>query len=467
MADFDLTRRKFMMVGTTSLLAIDGDVARQVDGSGSKASEYDFQGVADLLGPLEARPEPGDGFFDKKIAFAYRYEATDGGRYFIENGDTEWTTIMANPQTQVDEVRVEDYKSFFDHTFARPEAPDDKNWIYTDADVTKQDSEIELAGTTVLETTQHGNYPPGTESIAGWAGRLTGQPTGGTARTGYYNDQNGFGSGEDATDSFVFLRKNGTDHTVYRPDWNGYVPSSRLYVNNEPVITRCPHLFYGGGSIRVRALIHENNQTQLRTLHTFTPDNTPSDWAVGPPFDQPNLPIRFETESLTGGSLRANAAHYERGESDAETRVNGEHFSGVSAPTDDWVPLLSWQKRSGWDMVNVRPLKISVAASGADAKLELQLNPSLSSATFNLPTHTDSDECAVEVTRDGDQGSITADGQRRWPGYVTAGQGNKSGNVSSEDLSFNLPNNQIVTLAAQGVGGSATLSGTVGWKEFF
>lgn len=465
----DTSRRKFMQVGAVSVLGLSGDLNGQVDTSGEPNREYEFQGVADLMGPADARPAAGSEFFDNKIYYWYRYEETDtGDRYFISQDDNAWRLLTMNPETQVDEVRVEDYTSFFDHTFARPGAPDDKNWFYSEADVTKFESEIELAATTMLESTQHGNYPPGTESIAGWACRVTGTPTSGEAVAGYFNDQNGFGCGEDATDSFVFLRKAGVTTKVYRSDWNGdHTPSSRAWVSDEPVITRAPHLFYGGGSIKIRALIHDDNETRVRTLHTFTPANTPSDWAAGPPFDQPNLPITFETNSLAGGALRANAGHYERGNSDAERRVSGEHFAAITVPTDDWVPLLSWQKRTDWDMVNVKPLTISVSATSNDIKIELQLDPTLTGATFGLPIHTDSDETAVEVTSDGNQGTIDVDGQRRWVGYASAGQANKGGDATTTDLDFNLPNDQIVTLAAQAEEGSATASGSVSWSEFF
>jgi hypothetical protein len=317
---------------------------------------------------------------------------------------------------------------------------------------------------------QRGNYPPGTESIAGWAWRVTGTPTAGDGRAGYYTADNGFGVGEDTTDSFIFLRKGGTEETVYRSDWNGdYNPDSRAWVNDQPVIVRVPHLFYGGGSIRVRSLIHDNNATRVRTLHTFTPDNTPAGWADGPPFDQPNLPIRFESNSLSGGAVRANAAHYERGESGAETRINGEHIETVDVTTSDWTPLISWRKRTGWESVNVRPLNVAVEAAGNDVELELQLNPVLDgNESFGLPVHTSSDETSVEVaTNNGNTYSITTDGERRWLSFAIAGQGNQSGEATASKLDFSLPNDQIVTLAAQSVGGSATVSGFVALEEFF
>jgi len=234
-------------------------------------------------------------------------------------------------------------------------------------------------------------------------------------------------------------------------------------VNQEPRIVRFPHLYYGGGQIPCRGLFHEGTDAELRTMHTFTPANTPDRWDVGPPFDQPNLAIQFETSGLAGGALRANAAHYEFGESETETRINGEHITGKSVDTSGWTPLISWRKRSGWEMVNVKPLKVGLSAESADVKLELQLDPVLGSPTWLLPTHSSSSETAVEVDT---SGSLDSNGERRWPGYVTAGQLNE-GSIIQNDVDFNLPTGQAVSLAAQGVGGTASVSGVLAWEEFF
>ena len=456
-----------MIAGTSSMLALDGSIKQDVS-SIQKEGQYKFDGVADLIGPKDARPERTDPFFDDKIAFAYRYEATDTGeRYFITEDKTEWLPIMTYDTTRVNEVRVEDQQSFFDHTFARPNAPSDKDWIYTPADITQVGSELELASTTTLESTQHGNYSPGSEAIAGWAMRLTGTPTAGEGLAGYYNADDGFGVGEDTTDSFVWLRKNGTDHRVYRSNWNGTVPDSRVWVRDYPIVTRAPHLFYGEGPVEIKALLPESDDADLVTLHTFTTDNVPDSWADGAIIDQPNLPVKFESDGLTGGAVRANAAHYEFGDSNAETRINGEHFYGVTVTTTGWTPLISWEKRTGWDMVNVKPLKIDTSAVTNDIKLELQLGPTLTGETWSLPTNSSADETAVEVTQQGDQGTIDVLGERRWTGYAKGGQQNRATTGVSENLRFNLPNDKVVTLAAQAVGGDAEAYGTVGWEEFF
>jgi len=93
----DLSRREFMQVGAVSLLSLQSGGNMQVDNTQPR-EEYEFQGVADLMGPLAARPAPDDPFFDNKQYYWYRYEATDAGRYFISQDDDEWTNISIMEQ---------------------------------------------------------------------------------------------------------------------------------------------------------------------------------------------------------------------------------------------------------------------------------------------------------------------------------------------------------------------------------
>lgn len=463
-----LTRRGFIeLTGVAGAMSLSGGgVRQQLSDTQVDVEEFDHHGL--LIGPESARPAADGPWLGQWDTYAFAYFATDTGRKWdITHTDDGWNrmaTEFTAPTNQLNEVQTQNEISFFNHTFARPSAPDTKNWDFTPADITKFNSEVELAATTTLQTNQRGNYPPGSEATAGVAFRLTGTPTAGSAFGGYFDADNGVLVGEDTTDSFVELRKGGTTKTVYRPNWNGHVPDSRVWDNNRPVITRFPHLFYGGGDIIVKALLHGASGSEMRELHRFTPDNVNDTFGDGPPFDQPNLPARFESDSLTGGNLRANAAHYQFSLSETEQRVNGETFTGVDAGTTGWTPLIAWRKRSGWDMVNVRPLKLKVAAETNDALLEIQLNPTLSGGTWSRPTHTGDSETAVEVNTGV---SLDANGERRWPGYATQGQGGQPGEAVAEDLTFNLPADQEIVLAAQGVGGTSTLSGVVGWQEFF
>lgn len=482
-----------MMVGATSLLSINSGSRPQIQVQSNGSNDYQFQGVADLIGPRDARPDPGDEFFEgngkyKRVAYAYRYEATDTQeRFFKTDDDPTWrdiTNTMSVPETQVDEVRVEDLSSFFNHTFTRPGAPDTKSWAFVDSEVTKFSSEIELASSTGLVGKQRGNYPPGSEAIPGVAFRLTDTPTSGEAFGGYFADRNddqipdvGFGFGSDSTSDFAFIAKEGTIQRIRQSDWNGVDIPDRPFTNHYPRICRFPHLFYGGGAIRWRIVDHitEDGQPKavLKTVHTETPD-TVAEYGTpfndGPPFEQPNLPPAFTSNNLSGANIRANASHYESGEDEMENRLNGEFFSNTSVGQTGWTPLLSWRKRDGWDMVNVKPFKVGVVSESSDVQVEIQLGTDITAtdSDYSLPTHTPDNGTSVEVTTVGD---INTPGQRRWIGYAQAGSSgafsSSPGLIGESSLDFNLSGNDIVTLAANGVGGSATVWGYVSWEEYF
>lgn len=456
------TRRGFMELAGSTLILGDSDLAPQMEQS-------DRDGNPDVYGLVldRTRPSPERVAREWDTYRLVHLDPTTGEKAYLTHTINGWREIpMPIPTNQLNEVETQQAISFFNHTFARPESPDLKNWLFESANVTKEQSEVELASTASLRTTQRGNYPPGAEATPGVAFRVTGTPTGGDALAGYATDANGIVVGEDATDSFVELRKGGVSKRVHREDWNGDIPSERVWADRSPVITRFPHLFYGGGDLKVRAHVHGEASSELLTLHRFTPDSVADEFPEGPPIDQPNLPVVFASDSLSGGNLRANACHYQFELSESENRVNGEHFENVSVSATEWTPLIAWRKRTDWDMVNVKPLRIfaNAAGNGSDAKLELQLNASVSGGTWGTPTHTSSSETSVEVNS-----GITLDtlGERRWPGYAVSGQGGQGGEVASDNLTFNLPSTQTIVLAAQGVGGSATLSGFVAWEEYF
>lgn len=90
----DLSRRRFVQIGVSSVFSVGGVDAPQLSGGADTTGDYQFQGVADLMGPLDARPEPGDEFFENKDFYAYQYYSMDeGGRYFIRQSDDAWTKL--------------------------------------------------------------------------------------------------------------------------------------------------------------------------------------------------------------------------------------------------------------------------------------------------------------------------------------------------------------------------------------
>lgn len=90
--DHDFSRREFILAGTLPIVSISDGGELQVESQQPK-EEYEFDGVAYLLGPASARPAAGGDFFDNKIAYAYIYENHDGARFMITDGDSAWSEL--------------------------------------------------------------------------------------------------------------------------------------------------------------------------------------------------------------------------------------------------------------------------------------------------------------------------------------------------------------------------------------
>jgi len=100
-------------------------------------------------------------------------------------------------------------------------------------------------------------------------------------------------------------------------------------------------------------------------------------------------------------------------------------------------------------------------------KVELQLSPTLddeSDSAFVLPTNCSDSETAVEVST---SNSITANGERRKVG--TAPDTIRGGGGEPHGFNFNVPADQIVTVAAKAFGAQSggELIGHVEWEEMF
>jgi hypothetical protein len=88
------TRREFLAAGTVALTSLPGDVQLQLE-SGDGADNPDYRALPLLLGPKDARPEPGGPFFDDKVEpYAYIYESTFGDRAFISDQYDSWQPLV-------------------------------------------------------------------------------------------------------------------------------------------------------------------------------------------------------------------------------------------------------------------------------------------------------------------------------------------------------------------------------------
>jgi hypothetical protein len=261
----------------------------------------------------------------------------------------------------------------------------------------------------------------------------------------------------------VWAADDGTKTKIYETDegnggWNG--SSLRGFEGfSKPRIMWVDHLWYRGGPVAWRVLDYYDtpDDLTLKTIHVENP----------PVFDNPNQPMFVEVDSGTDSSncsFELDAVHYVKSEEEQESRPNGQEFKQVSVGTSGWTHLCSFRKKSGWNSVEVDPARVSATVADNPVVVQVTTNASLSSTNYSEPPNTSSSETAIEATTDG---TIDDVGERREVLIFASGQKNQSAVGSDEEVKFRVPENQPVTLSAQAIGNSATMSGVFGWAEAF
>lgn len=380
------------------------------------------------------------------------------------------------------EVEVREFKSFFNHQFSHIPQNEDISKLYfttnqtTNTTIDRHGAEYRLhldASTNEsisIETNEHGHYSPGSIALPGIGMRVGSDLSGEQeVRGGYFCDTDGIGIGEDSDGLFVFKRDGGNEQKVRQENWNMDTllgtgdPDNPSELNLSDLqdghIIRFPFLCYNYGEFNVVIGVKDKNKDlNIIDIHKFTETGDEL-------LERINLPIKIEVENNnTATELDAylTAVHFERLNQEVDSRQNGVVRLNQSVG-ETWTPLISYRLRSGWNGVNVLPQKIKVN-SDTTLELDIQLNPVLSTTDFSLPTHTSSNECAIEV--DTSATGFDSFGERRWSSFVSAGGAVKSNSVDS-DLNFNLPIGQVVTLAAISQSGTATVDSGVGWSSEF
>lgn len=98
--EVDLSRRNFVLAGATVVGS-----ASALGRAAAQTTETRFQDAAVLIGPARARPDPGDSFFDNKIAYTYIYRATDDVRDFTITEDTDnWQLLSGRAYPLADTI---------------------------------------------------------------------------------------------------------------------------------------------------------------------------------------------------------------------------------------------------------------------------------------------------------------------------------------------------------------------------
>lgn len=254
-------------------------------------------------------------------------------------------------------------------------------------------------GYAILESACRGRYQAGFASNVGVGIRAPNTPSGSQfIRFGYYDDNDGFGFGYDATDWYVFVRKNGTDTTTYRSLWDdpldGTGPSGFTLNLSNGHIFRIDFVWYGYGGVDYSVLLCDQRKT-VNVLKICNPN-------TGTTVNTPNLPIRAEVQN---GGTASDLTVYVAGRQYSingpylpERRIVSQYASFSNTLGTTPIPLVSFRRRNGslYRGVTIALASIEVNADNTILVSVFQ-NPTLTGASFAVPSLHSSTSTASEV----------------------------------------------------------------------
>lgn len=328
-------------------------------------------------------------------------------------------------------------------------------------------SSSQTSSSAILDSAERGRYFPGSAGEAGIGMRLPTTPTGQqVARWGYFDDNNGFFFGKDATNLYVAVRRSGTDTTINQSAWNadkldGSGPSGITIDLTKGNIFQIVYTWYGYGTIEFRVVIqNENNVQTVITVHRYRPQGETS-------VADPNLPIRAETRNngtAASLSLFVGGRQYSViGKYDPNFRITSQTRTGVSIGTGSYTPTVSFQRKttfpSGTSRANSTSIKIEGfdIISTVDAIVAIRLGSTLTGASFGTPTNTQASETGLQTDISATAINVST-GNLLYSGLVSGGTFFSQQTATQTDLEIELPGSQIVTVALLGLSSSGTAS---------
>jgi hypothetical protein len=378
-------------------------------------------------------------------------------------------TILEKSLTTFDELRVAEFSPIIELDPANGLTDlRDARTTPNNSSITAVNGEIRLRSaatansTPVLDTSEKGRYQPGIQALGGIAIRRPTKPTGNQEwRAGYFDDQDGYWIGEDATGQFVQKRVGGTDGDKVRPaDWRPGAPLDEIDFTQMTVL-RFPHQCYYQGPLIVDYVdVDSSGVAKIRTIHRFGPETG------GPVLEQSKLPVRAEIVDNDSQQfdLFVGGRHYAvEGRYNPNRRETAERRFSASISTT-LVPIISFKKR---DLRTEKAKSCKVSGLGvlsdSDALLEIHLNPTLATAgNFNAITGIATAESAL--FSDIVTSSFTG-GQVLDRSLVSGGSGNRSNFAGIRRLGFDIPDDATVTLAARTVSGTGTINAVFSVEE--
>lgn len=326
---------------------------------------------------------------------------------------------------------------------------------------------ITTGSVATLRSAERGRYTPGAQGQAGIGVRLDETLTGTSeAKWGYFDDDNGFGFGVDASGTYVFIRRSGTDTKVHQADWNadtldGNGDSGLTLDLAEGNIFQINFSWYGYGTIEFTVLMSDSNNLQSPvTIHRFSPSQQTS-------VADPNQPI---TATITNGNTTDDLDLFVGGRQfsiynnfDPNRRINSQFRLSQSSIGTTFVPAISFRRKSAFETVSVKIAGYDIITDGA-LLVQLRVNAELTNASYTSPTNTSASETACEIDT---SATAVSGGHLVYESLISVSGGGAfaRGSGSASELYLDIPAVQPVTLCIRTISGSATASSILRWRE--
>lgn len=316
-----------------------------------------------------------------------------------------------------------------------------------------------------LDSAERLRYLPGYGAEIGVGIRIPTAPTGNQElKWGMRNPgaTEGLYFGIDATGFYVATLRGGTETKVRQTAFNvdkldGTGPSGLALDLTAGNIFQVEFTWYGYGQIKFEIVKVVDDVQQHITMHQITPSGATS-------VQSPNLPIfaladnggdAADIDMYVGGRQGSVVGAYA-----PKFRTTGQERTGVTTSTTS-VPLVSFRNKTGFEDRSIRLDAATVESATNDHIFEVYINPTLTGASWVNPTNKTAAETAVETDV---SATALSGGTLIHSFYGEAGGGSKTEQTSAI-IDFDVPENQIITLAARTVTGGGTATSFFSIKE--
>jgi hypothetical protein len=345
----------------------------------------------------------------------------------------------------------------------------DLTTVVGSATVTAANSEYALATTAaasdsaILDSAEKGRYQAGYAAEVGIGIRYPDTPTGNMqAKWGYFDNNNGFYFGRDATGIFIATLRGGSEIKVYQNtganQWNadkldGTGASGLTLDLADGNIFQIRYSWYGYGTIEFTVILPDANNVQKNIMvHRFSATAQTS-------IIDPNQPIRAKIENgatATAHTLYVGGRQYSvLGSYNPNVRNTGQYrLLQGSITSAAFVPLITFRRKAAYNSTSVKVRHLTLITN-QDVIIQVRVGGSLTGASYITPSDYTAQETAVEA--DISATAITG-GDIIDDDIIEGGVGNQSNSRTYGTVGFDFVNQQPTTLCAKAVSTTATVT---------